>query len=179
MDQRLRYGGRCPGCHRFVDSLDMSRMGLSPWIINTWIENPILSRKKTASVWRQNSFFLFSPPRPKRDVNKKRNDPTLQLDIVHVYFYMFHTYKILVIYVPCLFLISRNLCNPVVPSGLSLTTVKKWGVELWDVGKGCLSVRPCRWCWPHATSHERFQTPLCQHHRSRATLMRLFGHILD
>lgn len=73
----------------------------------------------------------------------------------------------MVIYVPCLFLIPRNLCNPIVPSGLSLTTVKKWGVELWDVEKGCLSVRPCRWCWPHATSHERFQTPLCQHHRRR------------
>lgn len=140
MDQRLRYGGRCPGCHRFVDSLDMSRMGLSPWIINTWIENPILSRKKTASVWRQNSFFLFSPPRPKRDVNKKRNDPTLQLDIVHVYFYMFHTYKILVIYVPCFFLIPRNLCNPIVPSGLSLTTVKNGA---WSYGTSKKDAFPC------------------------------------
>ena len=53
----------------------------------------IPSGKITASVRRQNRFFLFSPPRQSGMFKKRRNDPTLQLIIVHVYFYIFHTYS--------------------------------------------------------------------------------------
>ena len=46
----------------------------------------------------------------------------------------------MVIYVPCLFLIPRNLCNPIVPSGLSLTTAKNGA---WSYGTSKKDAFPC------------------------------------